>query len=73
MIFNLTQRHYDNVNIAFLDGHVEHGSFRDWTLSIELVHRCWHYAGKAPLERLRYRDAENWSPLSCVNEEISGD
>ena len=72
-IFHLTRRHYGNANVAFLDGHVEHGSLRDWTLPVESVHRPWHWDGKAHLERLHYRDAENWAPLRGMDEEIPGD
>ncbi len=71
--FYLTRRHYGNANIAFLDGHVEHGSLRDWTLPIEPVHRRWHYDGKAHLDRLVYRDAENWATLRGMDEEIPDD
>ena len=66
--FHLTRRHYGNANIAFLDGHVEHGSLRDWTLPVESVHRRWHYDNQAHLDRLTYRDAENWSPLYGIDE-----
>ena len=66
--FYLTRRHYGNANVAFLDGHVEHGSLRDWTLPVESVHRRWHWDGKAHLDRLVYRDAENWSPLYGIDE-----
>ena len=70
-IFHLTRRHYGNANIAFLDGHVEHGSLRDWTLPVESVHRRWHWDGKPHLDRLYYRDAENWQPLRGVDEPIN--
>ena len=66
--FHLTRRHYGNANMAFLDGHVEHGSLRDWTLPVESVHRRWHWDGKAHLDRLHYRDAENWAPLYGIDE-----
>ena len=66
--FLISRRHYGNANMAFLDGHVEHGSLRDWTLPIESVHRRWHYDNKAHLDRLTYRDAENWSPLYSFGE-----
>ena len=68
--FYLTRRHYGNANIAFLDGHVEHGSLRDWTLPVESVHRRWHWDGKAHLDHLRYRDADNWAPLRGLDEEL---
>ena len=68
--FNLTRRHLGKSNMAFSDGHVEHGSLRDWTLPVESVHRRWHWDGKAHLDRLRYRDAENWAPLRGIDEEI---
>ena len=66
--FHLTRRHYGNANMAFLDGHVEHGSLRDWTLPVESVHRRWHYDNKAHLDRLHYRDAANWAPLYGADE-----
>ena len=59
--------------MAFTDGHVEHGSLRDWTLPVESVHRHWHYDNKAHLNRLIYRDADNWAPLYGVDEEIPHD
>ena len=68
--FHLTRRHYGNANIAFLDGHVEHGTLRDWTLPVESVHRRWHWDGKAHLDRLVYRDADNWAPLRGLDEEL---
>ena len=71
--FHLTRRHYGNANIAFLDGHVEHGSLRDWTLPVESVHRRWHWDNKAHLDRLYYRDADNWHPLRGIDEEIPDD
>ena len=66
--FHLTRRHYGNANMAFLDGHVEHGSLRDWTLPVESVHRRWHWDGKAHLDRLHYRDSNNWAPLYGIDE-----
>ena len=67
--FLISRRHYGNANMAFLDGHIEHGSLRDWTLPIESVHRRWHYDNQAHLDRLTYRDAENWSPLYSFGED----
>ena len=66
--FHLTRRHYGNANMAFLDGHVERGSLRDWTLPVESVHRRWHWDGKAHLDRLYYRDVDNWVPLYGIDE-----
>lgn len=71
--FYLTRRHAGRSNMAFTDGHVEHGSLRDWTLPVESVHRRWHYDNKAHLYRLRYRDADNWAPLYGVDEKIPAD
>ena len=68
--FLLTRRHYGYSNMAFADGHVEHGSLRDWTLPVESVHRRWHYDNRAHLDRLIYRDAENWHPLYGADEEL---
>ena len=69
-VFWLTRRHSGKSNMAFSDGHVEHGSLRDWTLPVESVHRRWHWDGKAHLNRLVYRDADNWFPLYGVDEPI---
>ena len=65
----LTRRHSGKSNMAFSDGHVEHGSLRDWTFPVESVHRRWHWDGKAHLDRLRYRDADNWAPLYSTDED----
>lgn len=72
-IFHLTRRHYGNANIAFLDGHVESLNLRELTLPVESVHRRWHWDGKAHLNKLSYRDAENWSPLYGIDEKPSWD
>ena len=66
--FRISRRHYGYANMAFLDGHVEHGSLRDWTLPVESVHRRWHYDNQAHLDRLTYRDADNWHPLYGIDE-----
>ncbi len=66
--FELTRRHSGKSNMAFSDGHVEHGSLRDWTLPIESVHRRWHYDNQARLDRLTHRNADNWHPLRGVDE-----
>ena len=71
--FDLTRRHSGKSNMAFSDGHMEHGSLRDWTLPVESVHRRWHWDGKAHLDRLTYRDAENWSTLYGIDEKPPGD
>ena len=67
----LTRRHSGKSNMAFSDGHVEHGSLRDWTLPVESVHRRWHWDGKAHLDRLHYWDVDNWAPLYSTDEDWS--
>ena len=71
--FYLTRRHSGKANIAFLDGHVESLTLRELTLPVEAIHRRWHYDHKAHLDRLHYRNAENWSPLRGIDEEIPDD
>ena len=71
--FLISRRHYGYANMAFLDGHVEHGSLRDWTLPVESVHCRWHYDNQAHLDRLTYRDAENWSLLYSFGEKPAAD
>ena len=71
-IFLLTRRHYGYSNMAFADGHVEHGSLRDWTLPVEEVRRRWHYDNNPYMDNrfFIHRDAENWHPLYGADEEI---
>ena len=68
---DLTRRHSGVSNMAFSDGHVEHGSLRDWSLPVEEVHRRWHYNNKSRLDspRLRHLDADNWFPLYGADED----
>ena len=68
----LTRRHSGVSNMAFSDGHVEHGSLRDWSLPVEEVHRRWHYDNKSRLDNPRFRnlDADNWFPLYGADEDI---
>ncbi len=71
--FYLTRRHYSKANIAFLGGHVEALTLRELTLPVEAVHCHWHYDGKAHLDRLVYRNAENWVTLRGIDGEIAED
>lgn len=72
-VFSLTRRHSGYSSMAFSDGHVERGTLRDWTLPVEEVHRRWHYGSKAHLDRLTYRDADNWALLRGIDKEIQAD
>ena len=67
----LTRRHSGALNMAFSDGHVEHGNLRDWTLPVEEVRRRWYYDNKPRLDdpRLCYQDADNWFPLYGADED----
>ena len=71
--FYLTRRHYGKANVAFLDGHMEALTLRELTLPVEAAHRHWHYDGNAHLDRLVYRNAENWATLHGIDEEIPND
>ena len=72
VLHDLTRRHSGVSNMAFSDGHVEHGSLRDWSLPVEEVHRRWHYDSKSRLDNPRYRnlDPDNWFPLYGADEDI---
>ena len=54
--------------MAFLNGHVEHGSLRDWTLPVSAVWDCWHYRNRFPVELFQKYDESNWSPLYGADE-----
>ena len=74
--FWISRRHAGRSNMAFLDGHVEHGSLRDWTLPVSSVWNRWHPRNKMPVENFQNLNADKWSPLYGVDEflpETSGD
>lgn len=74
-IFEISRRHADRANMAFLDGHVEHGSLRDWTLPVSSVWNRWHHRNQWPAEVYQKFDADNWAPLYGMDEfvELPGD
>lgn len=74
--FFISRRHAGRSNMAFLDGHVEHGSLRDWTLPVSAVWDRWHPKNKMPVEAFQNFNADDWSPLYGADEilpETSGD
>ena len=74
--FGISRRHAGRSNMAFLDGHVEHGSLQDWTLPVSAVWDRWHYRNRWPVEEFQHLDADNWAPLYGADEilpETSGD
>ena len=48
--FGISRRHAGRANMAFFDGHVEHGSLRDWTLPVAAVWNRWHASNVWPTE-----------------------
>ena len=50
--------------MAFLDGQVEHGSLRDWTLPVSAVWNRW------PVEEFQDLPADDWAPLYGVDEHV---
>ena len=66
--FEISRRHADRANMAFLDGHVEHGSLRDWTLPVSAVWDRWHHRNQMPAEAYQKFDADNWAPLYGMDE-----
>ena len=68
-VFPISRRHAGRSNMAFLDGHVEHGSLRDWTLPVSAVFNRWHHRNRWPVEEFQHLDADNWSPLYGADEE----
>ena len=61
--FGISRRHAGGSNMAFLDGHVEHGSLRDWTLPVSAVWDRWHHRNQWPVEDFQDLPADNWAPL----------
>ena len=68
--FGISRRHAGRSNMAFLDGHVEHGSLRDWTLPVSAVWDRWHHRNRWPVEDFQDLPADNWSPLYGANEHV---
>ena len=66
--FGLTRRHGGRSNMTFFDGHVEHGSLRDWTLPVSAVWDRWHYRNQWPVEEFQHLPADQWSPLYGADE-----
>ena len=66
--FMISRRHAGRSNMAFLDGHVEHGSLRDWTLLVPAVWNRWHHRNHFPAGYEQILDADNWSPLYGADE-----
>ena len=67
--FSISRRHAGRANVAFFDGHVEHGSLRDWTLPVSAVWDRWHHRNRWPVESMQRYDADNWAPLYGYDEE----
>ncbi len=68
--FGISRRHAGRANMAFLDGHVEHGSLRDWTLPVSAVWDRWHHRNRWPVESMQRYDADNWAPTYGYDEEV---
>lgn len=68
--FAISRRHAGRANVAFLDGHVEHGSLRDWTLPVSAVRDRWHHRNRWPVEEFQDLPADNWAPLYGADEEV---
>ena len=68
--FGISRRHAGRSNMAFLDGHVEHGSLRDWTLPVSAVWNRWHHRNRWPVEDFQDLPADNWSPLYGADEHV---
>ena len=68
--FGISRRHAGRSNMAFLDGHVEHGSLRDWTLPVPAVWNRWHHRNQWPVEDFQDLPADNWAPLYGADEHV---
>lgn len=66
--FRISRRHASRANVDFLDGHVEHGSLRDWTLPVFAVWDRWHYRNRYLVELFQKYDESNWSTLYGADE-----
>ena len=68
--FGISRRHAGRSNMAFLDGHVEHGSLRDWTLPVSAVWDRWHHRNRWPVEEFQHLPADEWAPLYGADEHV---
>ena len=68
--FGISRRHAGRSNMAFLDGHVEHGSLRDWTLPVSAVWDRWHHRNQWPVEDFQDLPADDWAPLYGADEHV---
>ena len=68
-VFSISRRHAGRSNMAFFDGHVEHGSLRDWTLPVSAVWDRWHHRNRWPVEDFQDLPADKWAPLYGADEE----
>ena len=66
--FSISLRDSGRSNMAFLDGHVEHGSLRDWTLPVSAVWNRWHHRNRWPVEEFQNLPADKWAPLYGADE-----
>ena len=71
--FWISRRHAGRSNMAFLDGHVEHGSLRDWTLPVSAVWNRWHHRNHWPVEEFQHLPADKWFPLYGGDEHLDLD
>ena len=67
-VFSISRRHAGRANVAFFDGHVEHGSLRDWTLPVSSVWDRWHHRNRWPVEDFQDLPSDNWAPLYGADE-----
>ena len=68
--FGISRRHAGRSNMAFLDGHVEHGSLRDWTLPVSAVWNRWHHRNRWPVEEFQDLPVDEWAPLYGADEHV---
>ena len=64
----ISRRHASWANIAFLDGHVEHGSFWDWTLPVPAAWNRWDHRNRWLVKEFQHFDANNWATLYSGDE-----
>lgn len=66
--FSISRRHNRRANMLLLDGHVEAGTLRDWTLPSAETRRCWNHDNQPPPEDWQQFHPDDWHNLKGLNE-----
>ena len=66
--FNISRRHNRRANMLLLDGHVEAGTLRDWTLPSAETRRRWNHDNQPHPEDWQQFNPDDWHNLKGFDE-----